>query len=86
VWASTFAPERLSQHVLVEREVGDQTLQPRILVLQRSACWSASCPTQVRPGAVAVLSTTPMLIRWHKTRPNIEAVPIRLVVPLEGRA
>src|SRR4029434_10778180 len=34
VWASTFAPERLSQHVLVEREVGDQALQSRILVLE----------------------------------------------------
>src|SRR5262245_42056504 len=34
VWASTFAPERLREHVLVEREVRDQTLQARIFVLE----------------------------------------------------
>jgi hypothetical protein len=34
VWASTFAPEGLRQHVLVEREIGDQALQPRILILE----------------------------------------------------
>jgi len=40
----------------------------------------------VRTGAVAVLSTTPMLIRWHKTRPHIDPGPIHLGVPLERRA
>src|SRR6185503_2789208 len=34
VWASTFAPEGLREHVLVERQVGDQALQPCILVLE----------------------------------------------------
>src|SRR5262249_48342149 len=34
VRASTFAPEGLREHVLVEREIGDQAFQPGVFILE----------------------------------------------------